>query len=386
MPSQSNTSDFKGLTDWVEVFRAGTHKDSLGRTVTFSRSDLDEIANNLSASAPPPHVITHKALYSPFRYGDVVEAKREGDRLFIRSDNVEPAFESLVAQRRLPDRSIRLARTASGLNLAHVAWLGAEPPAVEGMAPVQFAAASDQVFDFSFQEVRSSGLLARALRRMREFLIEQSGVEVADRVMPDYEVEAAEELHVDARTEPASAQETSFAAPTPEPEAEGDLEMPAEKQTTVPVADFEASQAENIELKKKVAAGERAQRVSDFQKTVTVVIDAGRLTPAQTEGMAEFMATLSDAEDAQFEFSAGDATASKSPSAWFTDFVAKLGKQLDLDESDAGRELEPGKVVDFTAQPGYRVSEEKLVLHNKALDYQAKHPGTEYLIAVAAVS
>ena len=126
MGSTTNT-DFKGLTDWVEVFRAGTHKDSIGRTHTFNRAQLDEIVANVSVGTPPPHVITHKELYSPFRYGSVVAAKRDGDSLFVQSAQIEPQFERLVADGRLRDRSIRINRTPNGLTLGHVAWLGAEP-------------------------------------------------------------------------------------------------------------------------------------------------------------------------------------------------------------------------------------------------------------------
>lgn len=386
MGSKSNT-DFKGLTDWVEVFRAGTHKDSIGRTHTFSRAQLDEIVANVSAAAPAPHVITHKELYSPFRYGSVVAAKRDGDSLFVKSDQIEPQFERLVADGRLRDRSIRLRRTENGLALSHVAWLGAEPPAVEGMAPVQFAASSDQVMDFSYDDARSAGLLARALRRMREFLIDKYSVDDADRVMPEWEVQAADALYAQALAEPEaeSTSETTanpmFAAPAPGPQDGGD--MTAEELAKLQ-ADLDAANARIAEFARNEEASARAVRVAEFGALVTGAIDAGRLTPAQALGMAEFAAGLAAAQDAEFEFSAGDTTAKKSPYAWFTDFVASLGKQIDFGESDAGRRLD-GQPADFSAPSGFGVDEAHLDLHRRVQAHRVAHPNLTYQQALAAV-
>ena len=35
--------EFKGFDDWIEIFKAGTHTDSAGRTWTFGTADLDRI-------------------------------------------------------------------------------------------------------------------------------------------------------------------------------------------------------------------------------------------------------------------------------------------------------------------------------------------------------
>lgn len=371
--------DFKGLTDWVEVFRAGTHRDSLGRTHTFSRAQLDEIVTNLQAGTPPPHVITHKELYSPFRYGDVVEARRDGDSLYVKSANIEPQFARLVEDGRLRDRSVRLARNDKGLTLSHVAWLGAEPPAVEGMAPVQFAAALDQVMDFSWEEARSAGLLARAMRRLREFLIDKYSVEDADRVMPSYEVESADALYTQALSE-ESTDSPTFSAPAPA--ADGEDMSAAETERLK--AELEAANAQNAEFARANAALQREKRVATFTALAAAAIAAGRLTPAQAEGMAEFAANLADADGDAFEFSAGDGTAKKSPAAWFSDFIAKLGQQQALGETDAGAKLERAP-ADFAAPGGHSVDDERLALHRKAVEHRKANPTLSYEQAVAAV-
>lgn len=384
MGNKTNT-DFKGLTDWVEVFRAGTHKDSLGRTHTFSRAQLDQIVANVSAATPPPHVITHKELYSPFRYGDVIAAKRDGDALLVQSANIEPQFERLVLGGRLRDRSIRISKTANGLALGHVAWLGAEPPAVEGMAPVQFAASSELVMDFSYDDARAAGLLARALRRMREFLIDKYSVDDADRVMPEWEVQSADALYAQAIAEPATDPETTqnpmFTAPVPGTQDGED--MTAQEQAKLK-ADLDAANARVAEFSRSNDALTRDKRVAAFSVLVTAAIDAGRLIPAQVQGMAEFAAGLAISQDAEFEFSAGNATAKKSPATWFTEFVASIGKQVDLGESDAGNRLD-GAPVDFSAPRGYSLDENRLDLHRKVVAHRAANPNLTYVQALGAV-
>ena len=127
-----------GLSDWFTVFCAGTHTDSKRRTATFTREDLDGIVDAYDPEQPSPCVITHQELYSPFGYAQVEALRRDGDMLQARcaADSIEPQFASLVEDGRLQNRSVQLLPQADGgYRLGHVAFLGAEPPAVEGLAP-----------------------------------------------------------------------------------------------------------------------------------------------------------------------------------------------------------------------------------------------------------
>jgi hypothetical protein len=373
----------------VEVFRAGNHIASDGRRVSFSRSDLDELVSNVTSAAPPPHVITHRELYSPFRYGDVTEAKREGDSLFVRSANIEPQFQSLVESGRLRDRSVRIAKGPSGYRLAHVAWLGAEPPAVEGMPPVQFAATSEHVFDFGdWEDIQSASLFARTLRRLREFLIDQHSVDIADRVIPEWDVQTAADLEVAARTcpEPDATTESELSAVPAvsssyqAPGAAGDINVPTDIEQKLA-----ASEAENARLQAALDASARLQRVAEFSALAKTAVDEGRLTPALAEGLAEFAAHLSYADEAAFDFASGGQKLRKSPAAWFADFVGKLPKVVQLGEHRGAAQSVDSAVTDFSAPTGYGVDGERMALHRRALDYQAAHPGTDYTAAVRAV-
>ncbi|MDH4276406.1 MAG: hypothetical protein OEW08_15355, partial [Gammaproteobacteria bacterium] len=138
-------------------------------------------------------------------------------------------------------------------------------------------------------------------------------------------------------------------------------------------------------LQQKLDAERRTRQSTEFAAAITAAIDAGRLTPAQAEGMCEFMLDLESADTAQFEFSAGNAKVKKTPLVWFQEFMAKLPKQVSMGAAAHDPASESGS-ADFTAPGGYAVNAERLDTHHKALDYQRAHPGTDYLVAVAAVN
>lgn len=385
------THDFKGLTDWVPVFKAGTQTDSRGRPRNFTHTDLDQMVANHDPDHPAPHVITHKELYSPFAYARTEGLKREGDTLYAKSRDVEPGFEKLIKDGRLYERSVRLTNTDNGMKLAHIAWLGAEPPAVDGLAPVQFESSQDNVFDYQV-DAYTPGVLARAMRRMRDFIIEKFGVEAADKVLPDYEIESMSEHATELRREPDESPESSFSQPT----TDGGAAVAEFTQ-----ADIDAAQAKGREQAaseytqreqtlQKQADDERRKRLrAEFQAEIDDAIDASRLTPALAEGMAEFMAALPDGEDAQFEFSRGDgdkaSTDKQSPLAWFREFMKQVKQSGPAPgESDAGADLDASDAANFNAPAGTHVDADRLALHQKALDYQKQHD-VDYVDAVRAV-
>jgi hypothetical protein len=383
------THDFKGLTDWVPIFRAGTQTDSLGRTATYTRADLDQMVTNHDADHPAPHVVTHKELYSPFAYGRTAALKREGDVLYAKSRDIEPQFEKLVRDGRLYERSVRLQKTGQGWKLGHIAWLGAEPPAVEGLAPVQFAAPQDNVFDYQVDSY-TPGVLARAMRRLRDFIIEKFGVETADKVLPDYELESlsthAAELRADDQPSFSHPPTNDGGAAVSEfTQADIDAARAAGREAAV----SEFSQREQT-LANELAAERRSRRQAEFQALVAEAVDGRRLTPAQAEGLAEFMAALPDGEDARFEFSQGEGdqaqAVQQSPLAYFREFMAALpATGPSRGESDAGEDLGSQGGPQFSAPAGAHVDADRLELDRKARDYMKQNPGVDYISAVRTV-
>ncbi len=81
----------------IHVFRAGTHTDSTGRTITFSEADLRDIAEVYDPSLhEAPLVICHPRTDDP-AYGWVKRIEYvEGAGLYVEAHQVEPAFAELV--------------------------------------------------------------------------------------------------------------------------------------------------------------------------------------------------------------------------------------------------------------------------------------------------
>jgi len=370
-----------GLQDWVEIFRGGWQTDSAGRRKFFSESDLDSIVAHHDAADPAPAVVGHPKSDDP-AYGWVSGLKRSGASLLARFRDVEPQFEALIREGRFRKRSIAIdPAEGGGYRLRHVGWLGAAAPAVPGLQPVAFEAAA--AHEFVLDDAATASLLARALRNLRELIVEKFGIEAADRYAPEFDIEALAEQAAALRQPPEPMPE--FTAPT------GDPPMPDPKPTqTFTQADLDAAAAQaRADAEQQLAAERRTRLTQEYSAQITAAIDAGRLTPAQAEGMVEFVLALPDDEAARFEFSRGEgAAASKaqlSPRAWFLAFMQALGKQVPVGEqSDAGQRLER-EAAPILVPGGYAVDEGRLAQHRKALEFQRQHPDTDYLTAVRAV-
>ncbi|MBI3771452.1 MAG: hypothetical protein HY272_01915 [Gammaproteobacteria bacterium] len=374
-------SDFRGFDDFIEVFRAGEQVSSDGTRRTWSNDELDQMVANHSAATAAPIVIGHPQVNDP-AYGWVNELKRDGDSLFAKFRDVHPEFSKAAEDGAYRKRSVRVYKTPqNGFALEHVGFLGAKRPAIALDAMNYSARAEGEVFDFEADWV-TPNILARMMRRMREFLIEKFGAEEADRVMPDYEVSSLAD-HANSIMNDNAKPSSIFSAPnkgetivTPE-EHQAALDAAVKKAQ----ADFSAQQTT---LQQQLDA-ERRQRL---QGEFSAFVKGSHLTPAQAEGAVDFMLQLSDATEAQFEFSAGEGDKAqkikKSPLQWFKDFVSAVPQQVALGESAA--ENVKGERAEFTAPQGHAVDGEQLAKHQKAKDYQAAHPGTDYMTAVSAVS
>lgn len=131
----------------VEVFRAGTHTDSAGRTRTYTHSDLARIAGSYDPSLhEAPAVIGHPATNAP-AWGWVSRLSVAGDRLLADFRQVAPEFAQLLREGRFKKRSVSL---FPDLRLRHVGFLGAAAPAVAGLKDVAFSG-GESALEYSFE-------------------------------------------------------------------------------------------------------------------------------------------------------------------------------------------------------------------------------------------
>lgn len=130
----------------IELFRPGTFTAMGGQKLEFTAETLGQVATGYDPTAyDAPVVVGHPATNAP-AYGWVKGLRMEGDRLKATLHKIDPEFAELVkagkyrkvsASFYMPDHPNN--PTPGKLSLRHVGFLGAQPPAVQGLKPVEFA-------------------------------------------------------------------------------------------------------------------------------------------------------------------------------------------------------------------------------------------------------
>ncbi|VVE55510.1 peptidase [Pandoraea iniqua] len=347
----------KGLANWIEVFRAGSHTDAKGQHITFSRADLDQMVANHALGAAPA-VLGHPKHNDP-AYAWTSSIKRDGDTLLARFADINPQFAAGVESGAYRNRSVSVFKDPQhGWRVRHVGWLGATPPAIDGLRPVEFAD-GHECFEFAAPGVAQLGWglnsAARLFRGIREWIIGSQGMEVADSVLPNYQVESIEEAARAANDVDAASAISAFSHP-------GGNDVNFTKE------DLDRARQEGMTQGRETATAEFSQRVNDadartarvegerrterIQTQIAGWLGEGRVLPAEQAGLAEFMAQIETAGQS-FEFSANNGTVSKTPAQWFAEFmsarapVIKLGQHADggtpTDVNDAAALAEKAK-------------------------------------------
>lgn len=182
----------------LHIFKPGQHTAMSGDSFNFSESDL---AATVRAYSPALHeaplVIGHPKHDAPAA-GWVKSLQATADGLVAEPQQVDPAFAELVSQGSYKKISASFYHPDSPSNpvpgvyyLRHVGFLGAQPPSIKGLRPIELADTDEGVIEFGdFGHEVSSGLW----RRFREFLIGQFGAETADKVAPSWEIESLAEI------------------------------------------------------------------------------------------------------------------------------------------------------------------------------------------------
>lgn len=280
------------LPSGIEIFKAGVRTDDAGRVHHISAADLAAAAAAYDpALHEAPHTVGHPANNLP-AYGWVERLAVDGGVLkIVANKQVEPQFAEMVQAGRFKKRSASFYHPQDPGNPKpgvwyprHVAWLGAQPPAVKGLKDVSFAQGGDEAICFS-----------------------------------------------EATTTPPP--------PTtpPTPEQPMDIEelkaklAQAEKDLAAAKAAADAATAQAANFAEKA----RADRTAGFVSFAEAQVQAGTLLP-KDKAMA--VATLQALADAQpVEFAEGDTTRKLSPAQWLQDLIAGAKPHVSFGEFAAGR-------------------------------------------------
>ena len=282
------------LPDGIEIFRPGRHTDDQGIAHHFSEADVDGMAASYNpALREAPLTVGHPKDNLP-AYGWVKAVSRNAAGvLAITPHNVEPQFAEMVADKRFPKRSASFYPPQAPNNptpgkwyLRHVAFLGAQPPAIAGLKDIQFSE-DDAGGAVSFSEIEPAPSTPQESLSMTEAEIKAMQEQLAA------EKKAREEAEAKAAAE-------------------------AKRAT--------AAEATTASFAEKAKAERTAGYVSFAESQVT----AGRLLPKDKD-MA--VATLNALADAQpVEFAEGDTTRKVSPAQWLQDLIAKAPPAVSFGE------------------------------------------------------
>lgn len=303
------------------IFRAGRHTSTSGATAEYTEEMLRAAVEAYDPKLhPAPIVVGHPHDNHPaFGWVGKLSLDDTGHVIADPSD-VNQDFAELVKSKAYRTRSASWYLPDAPNNpkpgsmyLRHVGFLGAQPPAIKGLADVQFADNEAGVIEFG--DRYQTGILARLLRGLREFFIAEHGLEKADKVLPDWEIQ---EVEYEARVPPPSdatvAAIPSYAEgepPPPNTTTDEDDKMTAEKITQLEAekarlaAELEAAKTEAQKTAEKQSAdfaereADLARRAADIAKReietrVDALIAEGKVLPANKAHVVSFAASLSD--------------------------------------------------------------------------------------------
>ena len=340
MPTTAPTKPLAALPDGIEIFRAGRHLDDAGVAHHFSEADLDGMAASYNpALREAPLTVGHPKDNLP-AYGWVKAVSRNAAGvLAITPHNVEPQFAEMVADKRFPKRSASFYPPQAPNNptpgkwyLRHVAFLGAQPPAIAGLKDIQFSE-DDAGGAVSFSEIEPAPSTPQESLSMTEAEIKAMQEQLAA------EKKAREEAEAKAAAE-------------------------AKRAT--------AAEATTASFAEKAKAERTAGYVSFAESQVT----AGRLLPKDKD-MA--VATLNALADAQpVEFAEGDTTRKVSPAQWLQDLITKAQPAVSFGEFAPGHAA--GQV-----QPGAAKGKSDAEIDQAAKAYMRQHK-MDYSEALGAVT
>lgn len=288
----------------LHIFKSGKHTAMSGDSFNFSESD---IAATVRAYDPAIHeaplVIGHPKHDAPAA-GWVKSLHAGAGDLVAEPSQVDPAFAEQLAKGSYKKISASFYHPDSPNNpvpgvyyLRHVGFLGAMPPSVKGLRPIDLAEGEEGVVEFAdFGHEMGASLW----RKFREFLISQFGTETADKVAPSWEIDSIAEA---GRRE----EQRSPAFTEPQPKST------TEEVTTVTPEEQAALEAENTRLKNQLQAHQDNQKkqAGEVRHTANVafaeaLVGEGKLLPKHTAALIAAL-DFAEAGDAPLEFGEGDA-------------------------------------------------------------------------------
>lgn len=356
----------------IHIFKTGTHTDSAGKTLTFSESDL---AAAIKAYDPALHqapiVVGHPKTDAP-AYGWVQALTGDSGNLFATPEQVNTEFSEQVAAGSYKKVSASFYPPNSPANpakgayyLRHVGFLGAEPPAIKGLQPIEFNETCDAItltVDFT-EKTSAFDAFVSAMRALFFGESDTTDITTYDHT-PDNQKD-------DAMSNPAPT--TPPAVPNPPPADTTD------KDATIAALQAQLDAKDKAESTAKIAAAQKEN--ADFSETL---VNDGKVAPSDKPIITAMLDALDrDSSHSPVEFGEGDKSLplKEAVKAKLSDTNANTFSHL-FSESAAKPQT---TTAAFDAPSGTAVDADRLALHQQALTYSEAHK-VDYSAALMAIS
>lgn len=361
----------------LQIFKPGKHTATSGAVIEFTEQMLRDAVQAYDPKLhEAPLVVGHPKGDHP-AYGWVQSLQfGEGGAIEAVPHQVDAEFAELVNAGRykklsaswyLPDAP---ANPKPGtLYLRHVGFLGAQPPALKGLKSASFAEGEAGVVEFGDWTDRS---VVSLFRRLRDFLVDQFGMEKADQVLPGYELEFLQEQALKP-TDPTPAYHEG-ASMTPQEIAAAQADLKArEDKLKADQASFAERETALAARETAVAAVEKTNRGKAIGAFVDDLVKQGKVLPKDKARMVAFMEALPEAAQV-IEFAEGDKKTETPALKVFQDFLQGLPKAVDFGERGAPNGAE-GAEIDL---------EDPLAIAQAAQDFQESEAKAGRHVSTAA--
>lgn len=291
---------------FFNIFKPGKHIDAAGQEVSFSEDDLKDIAASYNSEVHEAPICCGHPKHDKPAFGWIKKLCYDAGSKMLRAmpAQVNPEFAEMVNSGAFKKISPAFYSPSSPANpnpghftLRHIAFLGAQPPAVKGLGSVSFAESdnADVSFELDFAETElayNDKGIARLFRNLKNFLIGKYSQEEADNIIPEY---AIEEISSGAERSLNKAVEakTEFSEPETEPKTPAEPEENAKNQLADAV---QAKEAENARLKAELLKAKADKQAAENRAFCENQVKAGRLLPAMQDSVLAFMDDLSELE------------------------------------------------------------------------------------------
>ena len=340
----------------IHAFTAGSHKTRLGHEVTISEADLQASAAAYNPELhEAPLVIGHPEGTAP-AYGWVASCHTDGGKFFVAPKQVNPEFAELHNSGAFKKRSMSFYHPDNNQNPVpgvwyprHLGFLGAQPPAIKGLSDFSFEELEGDTLTVDFGEW-TDRVEVGLWRRLREFFISEHGKDIADEVIPSWDVGMLQEEAAKPSEKEIEPVSPAFSESQTQ-HKEGDMtpeELAAQKaELAQQKINQDAQAADFSEREAGLAKREKAAHKTVCADFVESQVEAGKVLPAQKDNLIAFMSGLEHVETV--DFAEGDATVKKSPLAYMQEYLAAQPKIVDFGEHLGGKKADAVNMEDADA-------------------------------------